>query len=51
MRPGRASYEVARLIRAKPEWAEISEGHFVLGNQAELAGYRAMLGNKLIPGP
>lgn len=28
----------------KPEWAEISEGHFVLGNQAELAGYRAMLG-------
>ena len=26
-----------------PEWVEIEEGHFVLGNQKELDGYRQML--------
>ncbi|MGE5653461.1 MAG: ATP-binding cassette domain-containing protein [Bacillota bacterium] len=28
----------------KPKWVEISQGHFVLGNEAEMAGYRAMIG-------
>ena len=27
----------------KPKWVEIREGHFVMGNDAELAQYRAML--------
>lgn len=26
-----------------PEWVEIEEGHFVLGNHKELAEYRQML--------
>lgn len=27
----------------KPQWVEISEGHFILGNEPEQVGYRAML--------
>ena len=29
----------------KPVWTEIEKGHFIMGNQEELAGYRASLSN------
>lgn len=30
----------------KPEWTEIEPGHFIMGNQKELAGYRERLAKK-----